>query len=423
LKSGLKPDTLTVFRACRWATGLCAFALTLLLPTRLAASPPSGGLGSDPPRVFLLDPARLAASKAAIARKDPAVSAAWDALRADAEKALAVSRFSVVDKPVAPPSGDKHDYMSQAPYFWPDPGRPDGRPYIRKDGVRNPEIDKITDHKAIDGLVANTPALGLAYYFSGDERYAEKAALLLRAFFLDPATRMTPHLQYAQFIPGVNTGRGIGLIETRGFTRVVDAVGLIAGSKAWRAEDDRGVRDWFAAFLTWMQESENGRDEAAANNNHGTYYDLQVVSFALFLDRRDLAVKVLARAKERRITVQIEPDGRQPLELARTNGWSYSTGNLDGLTELATLGDRAGVDLWRFATADGRSIRKAILFLTPYAFGEKKWDFEQINAFNGSSLFGVLRRAASRYADAEFQAAAKRLPPMSSSERRILTGS
>jgi hypothetical protein len=372
--------------------------------------------------VLLLDPTRLAAAKAAIGRHDPSVAAAWDALRADAGKALTVTRFSVVDKPVAPPSGDKHDYLSQAPYFWPDPARPDGRPYIRKDGVRNPEIDKITDHRAIDGLVANTQTLGLAYYFSGDERYAEKAASLLRAFYLDPATRMNPNLEYAQFIPGINTGRGIGLIETRGFTRVVDAIGLIAGSRAWRAEDDRGVREWFTAFLTWMQESGNGRDEAAANNNHGTYYDLQVVSFALFLDRRDLAVKVLERAKERRIAVQIEPDGRQPLELARTNGWSYSTGNLDGLTELATLGDRAGVDLWRFATADGRSLRKAILFLAPYALGDRKWDFEQINAFNGSSLFGVLRRAAAHYDDAECQAVTKRLPALNATDRAVLTG-
>jgi len=412
-----------MFRACRWAAWLSAFALTLLLPTRLAAAPPSGRLGTDLPRVFLLDPVHLAATKAAIARKDPAVQAAWDALRADADKALSVTRFSVVDKPVTPPSGDKHDYTSQAPYFWPDPGRPDGRPYIRKDGVRNSEIDKITDHRAIDGLVASTQTLGLAYYFGGDERYAEKAASLLRAFYLDPATRMNPNLQYAQFIPGVNSGRGIGLIETRGFTRVVDAIGLIAGSRAWRTEDDGGVRDWFAAFLKWMRESENGRDEAAANNNHGTYYDLQVVSFALFLDRRDLATEVLERAKRRRIAVQIEPDGRQPLELARTNGWSYSTGNLDGLTEIATLGDRAGVDLWHDATADGRSIRKAILFLAPYALGDKKWDFEQINAFNGSSMFAVLRRAAAHYDDAEFRAVVKRLPAIGSSERRLLTGS
>jgi Alginate lyase len=258
--------------ALRGAALRGAFALALLLPTRLAAVPPLEGS-----RIFLLNPARLEAAKAAIARKDPAVMPAWEALRADADKALTVTRFSVVDKAVAPPSGDTHDYMSQAPYFWPDPAKSDGLPYIRTDGRRNPEIDTITDHRAIDGLVSNTQTLGLAFYFSGDERYAEKAAALIRAFFLDPATRMNPTLEYAQFIPGVNTGRGIGLIETRGFTRLVDAIGLIGSSKAWRTEDERGVRLWFTAFLTWMQESRNGQEEAAAKNNHGTYYSFSLV--------------------------------------------------------------------------------------------------------------------------------------------------
>jgi hypothetical protein len=394
---------------------LLSFALPLLLPTRLAAVPPLDG-----PRVFLLNPEALAAAKAAVARRDLAVLPAWEALRADADAALAVGRFSVVDKGVASPSGDKHDYLSQAPYWWPDPAKPDGKPYLRKDGERNPEIDKITDHRAIDGLVANTPTLGLAFYISGDERYAEKAAALIRAFFLDPATRMNPNLEYAQFIPGVNTGRGIGLIETRGFTRVVDAIGLIAGSKAWRTEDDRGVREWFGAFLTWMQESTNGKEESAAKNNHGTYYDLQVTSFALFLDRAALAKQMLEQAKQKRIAVQIEPDGRQPLELARTNAWGYSTMNLDGMTELATLGDRGGVDLWRYATDDGRSIRKAILFLAPYALDGKKWDSPQIGTFDPQALHPVLRRAASRYPDPEFQAVAKRVPALASADRARL---
>lgn len=221
---------------------------------------------------------------------------------------------------------------------------------------------------------------------------------------------MNPNLEFAQFIPGVNTGRGIGLIETRGFTRVVDAVGLIEGSKAWTPADDRGVKQWFAEFLRWMQESKNGTDESAAKNNHGTYYDLQIVSYALFLDRTPLAREALERAKQKRIAAQIEPDGTMPLELARTNAWSYSVMNLDGLTELATLGDRAGVDLWHFETADGRSIRKAILYLVPFAFGEKKWDAEQINGFTAQALYPVLRRAAPRYDDPDVRRAAARLP-------------
>jgi hypothetical protein len=401
------------------AAPLCVLAFVILLPSPFAAAPqpdPARLAAGAPPRVFLLSPESLVAAKVAIGRKDQAIIRSWDALKVEAEKALTAPRFSVVDKELAPPSGDKHDYMSQAPYFWPDPSKPDGLPYIRRDGERNPDINRITDHRAIDGLVANTQTLALAFYFSGDERYAAKAAMLLRVFFRDAATRMNPNLKYGQFVPGVNTGRGIGLIETRGFTRVIDAVGLLAASKAWRAEDERGVREWFAAFLTWMQESRNGQDEAAAKNNHGTYYDLQVTSYALFLDRAPLAKQVLEQAKQKRIAAQIEPDGRQPLELARTNAWSYSNGNLDGLTELATLGDRAGVDLWQFATADGRSIRKAILYLAPYAFGDKKWDAEQISAFNPQALHQVLRRAAPHYGDEEFRRVVGRLPAIPPSD-------
>lgn len=327
------------------------------------------------PRVYLLDAKQLERTRSRLRADDQSVSAAWARLEAEAKVALTAGPFSVVTKGPTPPSGTKHDYMSQAPYWWPDPKSPNGLPYIRRDGERNPEINKITDHRSIDELVRTVETLALAYYFRSNEAYATKAVQLLRTFFLDPATRMNPHLQFAQGIPGVTTGRGIGLIETRGLTRVVDAVGLLAGSKAMREADRRGIEGWFRRFLKWMLESRHGRDEAAAKNNHGTYYDLQVASFALFVGHSEFAKDILQTARTKRIASQIESDGRQPLELARTRAWSYSVGNLDGLMLLASLGENVGVDLWNYQSADGRGIRRALDYLVPIALCEQKWTY------------------------------------------------
>ena len=341
-------------------------------------------------------------------------------LERDAQKMLSAGPFTVVSKSVTPPSGDKHDYMSQAPYFWPDPKSANGLPYIRRDGERNPEIDKITDHRVMDQMAAAVETLGLAYHFKGDEVYARKATELLRAYFLDSATCMNPNLEFGQGIPGINTGRGIGLIETRGLTRVVNAIGLLKGSKGWTSADQKGMEDWFGKFLRWMLESKNGRDEAAAKNNHGTFYDVQLVSFALFLGKKDLAKSVLETAKTKRIAVQIEPDGRQPLELARTKAWSYSVGNLDGLMLLADFGEKLGVDLWNYQTRDGRSIRNALDFLAPFAVGQSQWTYQQLGDWPPQMLFPLIRRAAAHYHDEKFRTLVTKVPAVSADDRSNL---
>jgi hypothetical protein len=169
-----------------------------------------------------------------------------------------------------------------------------------------------------------------------------------------------------------------------------------------------------------MLDSKNGRDEAAAKNNHGTYYDVQAASFALFVGKRELAKQILESAKQKRIAAQIEPDGRQPLELARTRAWGYSNGNLDGLMLLAQLGENLQVDLWSFQTKDGRGIRRALEYLYPFAVGEKKWTYQQLGEWPPQQLFPLMRRASLRYRDEKFLAMMTRIPPLEPDARQRL---
>jgi len=375
---------------------------------------------SNLPRVFILKGATLAQTKLRVQANDKQLEPAVAKLEQEAQLALSGPNFSVVTKGITPPSGDKHDYMSQAPYFWADPSKLDGLPYIRRDGERNPEINKISDHRSMDQMVAAVRALSLAYFLKDDQRYASKAAQLLRAWFIDPSTRMNPNLQFGQGIPGITSGRGIGLIETRGLTDVVDSIGLLAGADAWTKEDQRGVEAWYEQFLKWMLESKNGRDEAAAKNNHGTYYDVQIVSFALFLRKQDLAKSVVETAKLKRIAAQVEPDGRQPLELVRTRAWSYSNGNLDGLMLLARLAENVGVDLWSYETKDGRSIRRAFDYLYPYAVGEQKWNHQQLGEWAPQTFFPLMRRGALHFHDPKFRMMMTKVPKAGASDRERL---
>lgn len=391
---------------------------TLLSPAAETNTPPAAK--SAAPRVFLLDAKHLAESRQKIVAGDKNFESALAALEKDAKELLKSKPVSVMDKTVTPTSGDKHDYMSMAPYFWPNPATSNGLPYIRRDGERNPEIYKIPDHGNILGMPEKVETLALAYYFTGEEKYAVKAAEFLRVWFLDPATRMNPHFQYAQAVRGVNDGRGIGLIESRGLTRVVDGVGLLAGAKSWPEADQRALEKWFTEFLRWMRESENGRDESAAKNNHGTYYDMQVSSFALFLGDWEFATNVLRTAKAKRIAAQIEPDGRQPLELARTKAWSYSTANLSGLMSLAKLGECVGEDLWNYETPDGRSIHKALDFLAPFALREKKWTYQQLGGWSPDGFGSLARLGGLKFRDARYAELAAKFSSGKPSYRTLL---
>ncbi len=327
----------------------------------------------------------VAASAAAIwnvkSRAQRQTSAAkLDVARIDHNRILSAADRYLKEQPktitsvrAARSEGGPHDYFSEGDYWWPDPKNPSG-PYIRRDGFSNPA--NFNDHRElVIRLSLQMPALTAAWAVTRDRRYAAKAADHLRAWFSDPDTRMNPNLQFAQAIHGVTPGRGIGIIDTLHLVEVARAAAWIERSAALRSPEVDSVRHWFADYLAWMTTSKNGLEERAAKNNHGTCWVAQAAEFARFThdDANLEECRNLFRTKL--VPDQIAPDGRLPLELARTKPYSYSLFDMDALSLVCQIASRPGDNLWAFTTPDGRGIRKTVDFMVPYIRNKSKWPF------------------------------------------------
>lgn len=366
----------------------CIFSSVLFLTSD------ADNLNSSSPRLFVWDINNLQQVKQKIHQKDPFFTAAFEVLREEAKQALTAGPFSVMNKTLVPPSGDKHDYMSLAPYFWPNPDTPDGLPYIRKDGQRNPQsLDSKRDRRQLGQFCDSVEVLSLCYFFTDDPVYAEQAAKLVRTWFLDEATKMNPNLNFGQAVLGSSDGRCYGIIETAGFIGIVDSIGLIQNSLFWTSADQQMLVQWFRDYLSWLTSHPLGIEESRTKNNHSTWYDAQAAAYALFVNNQSLAEQILANAFRKHIAAKIEPDGRQPQELTRTKSYGYSVMNLRGTFVLARLGEHVGMDLWNYRTEDGRCLQKALDFLIPYADSKNKWPYQQIERLDASALYPLLKQA------------------------------
>lgn len=310
-------------------------------------------------------------------------SSAYQKLIKDANQVLIQAPLSVMMKEKTPASGNKHDYMSQARYFWPDPDKPNGLPYINRDGVSNPELNKL-DRNRLGETADRITTLSLAWYFSGDEKYAQKATDLIRIWFLNKDTYMNPNLEYAQMIPGHNKdkGRCYGVLDAYSFVGMLDAVQLLEPSKAFTTNDSKKLRSWFGELQKWLLTSEQGKEESCQANNHSTAYDAQVIAYALYAKDYQTAKALIHAIPEKRIFAQIEPDGKQPHELTRTLAFGYSQYNLTHLIDIFHMAKKLNLSIDNVASTDGRNFYKAMDFLAQYMGKDvKAWPYQQISGW------------------------------------------
>lgn len=327
----------------------------------------------------ILDAKQLAYAKAHL--KDAAYSQAFRNLVSLADGDLLLKPPTVMTKEYIPASGSKHDYVSLARYAWPDETQPNGLPYVMRDGVSNPELKKF-DRNKLSAMANAVYRLSLAYYFSGEEKYAQKATELIRVWFIDKKTKVNPNLRFAQHIPGKADGRCYGVIDAYSYVEMLDGVQLLEKSKSFTQKDSKLLKAWFSQLLKWLLTHPQAIEESYQKNNHATAYDVQVAAYALYTGNKKVFSDIVDNFPKRRIATQIMPDGKQPYELRRTLAFGYSQFNLKHIIDLMLMIKHQGVDFRQYCVSGEHSFFKAMDFLAPYmGKSVSDWPYQQISGW------------------------------------------
>jgi hypothetical protein len=297
-------------------------------------------------------------------------------LRWRCEEAMAQGPWSVVWTASPEPAAGPHDFYSQAPYWWPDPDDPDG-PHVRRDGERNP--DRFMAHwDALVRLSKTVLFLASGGVLLDEPAWRRRAAELIGTWFVDPETRMAPHLDFGEAIKGRVTGRPAGIIALRQVDRIVHAASLMDESPEW-APVAEGFCDWLAAMLRWLLESETGSEEGRRHNNHASWWTTHVATYAAYIGDGPRLQTAFEHFRTYLLPDQMAADGNCPRELERTRALYYSLFNMDAWTCLCELAHHRGVDLWRYQTETGISVERGIAFLAPFVEDPYTWRRRQID--------------------------------------------
>jgi hypothetical protein len=270
------------------------------------------------------------------------------------------------------------------------------------------------------------PALAAAYLLTADERYAERAVLHLHAWFVDPATRMTPSLNYGQVQPPLTTGRFQGILETLPLVEIAQAIPFLAISPALSHATLDALHAWFAAYLHWLTAPEDSGPRLPAlardqKDHHATSWLLQATAYAtLAVAQSDVAKAedtMLADLRQhfRRVTLraQISADGTFRHELDSATPYRNSLFNLDLMAGVCQLLSTRFESIWDYQLEDGPGMRSAIAYHFPFIANRGLWPFRadaqhfnELPARRASLLF-----SARAYQRPEYAALWKTLPP------------
>jgi hypothetical protein len=333
----------------------------------------------------LVSDSEAEALHSAIVRKEAWTLDSVRHLRADAERRLKEGPWSVTAERPQGIAMDVHDFYSEAPYWWPQDGDPKA-PYVRRDGQTNPNRF-VANKNALVSMSDAVFALGTAAYLLDDPHYAQRAARDINTWFINPKSRMNPHMDYSQAIRNFNSGRGAGIVDGRVFIRAIQGMEFLAQTGNWDPKDQAAVKKWFQDYLHWLTTSDNGNADRRAGNNHASWWTAQAAAIATFVEDDAQQKAAFNYYRDRIFPRQIKPDGSAPREEARTRSLWYSAFNLEALTTTCRIAQIAGVDVWSAHAKGNATLATVIEYLQPYLSDPKKWTKEQITDFSNDGLY------------------------------------
>ena len=306
-------------------------------------------------------------------------------LRADADRRMKEGPWSVTTDRPKGIDIDPHEYYTEAPYYWQNPDNPEG-PYLREDGHSNP-ARIVADQTALNAMSEAVFSLGVASFLLDNPAYGKRAATVIHTWFINPRTKMNPDLDYAQSIPGVNNGRGSGLVDGRAFIRAIQGMEFLEQTNQWSAKDQTAVHHWFEEYLRWLLTSRNATDEQKSGNNHASWWAAEVAAVGSYLDDAKTQQVAFSFYKEHLLPRQIMPNGSAPHEEVRARSLRLSSLNLDAFSTICRIAQVHGIaDLWTVRARSGASIASALDYLSPFLEDPKKWSREQAGDLPYDSL-------------------------------------
>ncbi|TXT07333.1 hypothetical protein VHUM_03053 [Vanrija humicola] len=319
---------------------------------------------------------------------------------------------AVVNKDFLAPSGDKHDYMSWRPYFWPDctnAGNTTELPYSEvfkqcefknEDGNLNPNARLINNIGDFDDMANAVWFNALSWGITRSSTYSKRAIAYLNTWFLDPETKMNPNLNYAQMMGGKDgqVGSHTGILDLKPMAKLASGILLFRDGNAegWNSTIDGDLQAWVKEYIGWITTNKIALEEKDAPNNHGSFYYTQLASLHLIVGDNDAAAATAKEYFEGKFKNQIAVNGDQPEESARTRPYHYLAYNLAAIITTGRIAEYAGANFWNSTATSGAGIEKAAEFAMAYPPGEDKAD----------ELFPVIAAVASIFGDPEGKYAA-----------------